>query len=54
MPDVLDIYWFSGTGNTLIVAKAMAEEFRAHGWDVHLWPMTEADPSTIRPTGWVA
>ena len=53
MPDVLDIYWFSGTGNTLIVAKAMAEEFRAHGCDVHLWPMTEVDPSTIRPSGWV-
>ena len=53
MPDVLDIYWFSGTGNTLIVARAMAQEFRAHDWDVRLLPMSDVDPSAIRPSGWV-
>jgi NAD-dependent dihydropyrimidine dehydrogenase PreA subunit len=51
--ETLDLYWFSGTGNTLLVARAMADEFAAHGWDVHLWPMTEVDPNRIAPQGWV-
>ena len=51
--DTLDLYWFSGTGNTLLVARAMAEEFASHGWDARLWPMTEVDPTSIMPRGWV-
>lgn len=49
----LDLYWFSGTGNTLLVAQAMAQEFAGHGWDARLWPMTETDPARIAPRGWV-
>ena len=50
---VLDLYWFSGTGNTLLVVNAMAKVFAQAGWEVHLTAMTATYPTTIRPKGWV-
>ncbi|MDO4549715.1 MAG: EFR1 family ferrodoxin [Planctomycetia bacterium] len=37
--NTLRLYWFSGSGNTLIVARAFAERLRDLGWKVELWPM---------------
>ncbi len=50
---ILDLYWFSGTGNTLLAAQAMAQVFQEEGWEVHLQPMTACDPARIAPRGWV-
>lgn len=50
---ILDLYWFSGTGNTWLVAQAIAEVFAAEGWDARLHPMSETDPTGIEPRGWV-
>ncbi len=49
----LDFYWFSGTGNTLLVAQALADLFADEGWDVRLQPMTDTDPTSVQPEGWV-
>jgi ferredoxin len=45
----IDLYWFSGTGNTLRVAQAMAEVFRRGGAKVNLRRIEQADPRAIRP-----
>lgn len=45
----VDIYWFSGTGNTLLVARRMAEVFQAAGATVTLKRMEKANPETVRP-----
>lgn len=49
----LDLYWFSGTGNTLLVAQAMAEVFAEEGWEVCLHAMADTDPTSVQPRGWV-
>jgi ferredoxin len=49
----LDLFWFSGTGNTLLVARAIADVFAERGWNVCLQPMAETDPTSVRPQGWV-
>ena len=44
MNERIDIYWFSGTGNTLSVAREMAEIFTEAGKTVRLLPMETTDP----------
>jgi ferredoxin len=46
----IDLYWFSGTGNTLLVARAMRDEFLAAGVDCTLRRLDDADPTAIDPT----
>jgi len=46
--DRVTFYWFSGTGNTLLVARKMAETFREGGAEAELVRMEDADPGKIR------
>lgn len=46
----VDIYWFSGTGNTLRVARAMAEVFRDAGLNVWSGRIEDSDPRAIDPS----
>lgn len=46
IPDV-DIYYFSGTGNTLLVVKAMAEAFREGGVTTRLFRIEDTDSRKI-------
>jgi ferredoxin len=43
----IDFYFFSGTGNTLLVAKRMAERLSQSGCKIRLLPLERADPQTI-------
>ncbi len=45
----VDLYWFSGTGNTLRAARVLAEELTANGSDVRLIPIERADPANVDP-----
>ncbi len=47
MRDRIDIYWFSGTGNTLAVAREMANVFEQAGKTVELIAMEEGPPAEI-------
>ena len=47
MVESTKIYYFSGTGNTLLVVKKMQEVFEQHGSTVHLYRIETADPNTI-------
>lgn len=47
---IVDIYWFSGTGNTLLAVRAMREEFVAAGMTVNLFRLETADPEEVDPT----
>ena len=43
----IDIYWFSGTGNTLYVANKAAEYLERNGKKVSLFPMEKMNPKEI-------
>ena len=43
----IDIYCFSGTGNTLLAARAMADAFRDRGSEVRLLALEKSDPSSV-------
>lgn len=43
----MDIYYFSGTGNTLLVARKLVEVFQKRGMDVQLFKMEKSDPARI-------
>ncbi len=45
--DSADIYWFSGTGNTLLVARAMAERFESLGVETRLRAIERTDPTKV-------
>jgi flavodoxin len=40
--DPIDIYFFSGTGNTLLVVRKMQEVFMENGIDTHLYPIEDS------------
>jgi ferredoxin len=46
----VDIYWFSGTGNTLRVVRAMEEVFRTAGLNVWTGRIEDSDPRAIDPS----
>ncbi len=46
--NTIHIYCFSGTGNTLLVAKAMKEVFVEEGYNVEIIKMEKASPSSVR------
>jgi NAD-dependent dihydropyrimidine dehydrogenase PreA subunit/flavodoxin len=43
----VDIYYFSGTGNTLLVVQKAVEVFREHGVVTRLFKMEKTDPSRV-------
>ena len=43
----IDFYRFSGTGNTLLAVKAMAEVFRQHGHNVNLLRIEKCNPRDL-------
>ena len=45
--DTIDFYFFSGTGNTLLVAREMAKVFIENNIKTNLYRLEETDPSTI-------
>ncbi len=44
------IHWFSGTGNTLLIAETLEDTFRARGYEVRLIPIECIDPKEIDPS----
>jgi ferredoxin len=47
LKDIIDFYWFSGTGNTLNVVKKMKEVFEKNGKTVNLIPIEKTKPEDI-------
>ncbi len=47
LPKESDLYVFSGTGNTLIAARALADELSAAGRQVRILAMEKADPTRV-------
>lgn len=45
--ETVDFYYFSGTGNTLLVVEKMQETFQANGFDVNIHKIEDYDPSQI-------
>lgn len=43
----IDFYFYSGTGNTLLIVKEMTEVFAAKGVRIHLHKLENTDPKTI-------
>lgn len=43
------IYWFSGTGNTLLIAEALGESLESGGFTVKFKAMESSDPSEADP-----
>ena len=44
----VDFYCFSGTGNTLIASRRVAETFEARGVETKLMALDKADPAAVR------
>ncbi|HUW42378.1 MAG TPA: EFR1 family ferrodoxin [Rectinemataceae bacterium] len=42
-----ELYWFSGTGNTLIAASELRDRLRASGREVAMRPMERSDPGRV-------
>ncbi len=45
----LQIYWFSGSGNTLAAARVLAGRLEELGWTVELLPMENTDAAEVNP-----
>jgi len=43
------IYWFSGSGNTLVIAKEIAAVLASRGSEVELRPLDRSDPRKVDP-----
>ena len=44
---IIDLYWFSGSGNTLFIARAIASFLGKNGFEVNLRQIENTAPSTI-------
>ncbi|MFH1877938.1 MAG: EFR1 family ferrodoxin [Candidatus Omnitrophota bacterium] len=47
MSKTVDLYYFSGTGNTLLVVRKMTEIFRQNGFNVNMLKIEKEDPLKI-------
>ncbi len=47
--ETIDLYYFSGTGNTLFVVKVMRNFFVKQGLNVNLFHLEKSDPLKINP-----
>ncbi|MBI5680563.1 MAG: 4Fe-4S ferredoxin [Methanobacterium sp.] len=45
--DAIDFYYFSGTGNTLLVVKKMIDTFKEKGIEVNLHKIEESNPEDV-------
>ncbi len=45
----MDLYWFSGSGNTLRLAQRFAERLRQKDWTVRLIPIEKGRPAAFDP-----
>jgi ferredoxin len=45
----IDIYWFSGSGNTLLLAMQLEEILKSRGKEVRLLPIEQTKPEDIDP-----
>lgn len=45
----IDLYYFSGTGNTLLACEVFAKSVAKNGYTVNFMRMEQADPSKINP-----
>lgn len=45
--NVIDFYYFTGTGNTLLAVRKMVEVFRESGKEVNLLKMEDSNPKSI-------
>lgn len=45
----MDLYWFSGSGNTLRAAEVFANRLRSNGWTVRLLPMEKRSAELFDP-----
>jgi len=43
----IDFYYFSGTGNTLLIVKKLIEVFKKYNYDVNLYKLEKSDPVSI-------
>ena len=50
MDKIIDLYYFSGTGNTLLAARTFAEAISKKGLSVNLLRLEKSDPGKIDPT----
>jgi ferredoxin len=48
-PEGIDIYYFTGTGNTLLIAEKIAETIRAGGVAVQLKAIEKSKPAGVKP-----
>lgn len=46
-PDIIDFYYFSGTGNTLLIVEAMRDIFCENNIDVNLYKIEYSNPANI-------
>ncbi|MDR1962992.1 MAG: hypothetical protein LBQ50_04370, partial [Planctomycetaceae bacterium] len=46
---MLQLYWFSGSGNTLRAAEVFSGQLRELGWTVKLCSLEKSDPTKIDP-----
>lgn len=46
-----EIYYFSGTGNTLLIVREMLSVFSERKIPAALFPLERADPRTVKPAG---
>ncbi|MCD6396541.1 MAG: EFR1 family ferrodoxin [Spirochaetaceae bacterium] len=44
---IIDLYWFSGSGNTLFIARAIASFLGENGFEVNLKQIENTNPSTV-------
>lgn len=44
---VIELYWFSGTGNTLYIAKIIEELLGKNGFAVNLEPIENTTPASV-------
>ena len=47
----VSIYWFSGTGNSLIIALECMRYFKDHGHPVTCFPIESTDPQSVKGQG---
>jgi ferredoxin len=45
------IYWFSGSGNSLLIAIEIRDRLREHGYTAELFPMEKTDPASVDTSG---
>ena len=48
MKKIIDLYYYTGTGNTLIILKEMVKVFKKNNLKVNIFGIEDVDPGSIR------